>query len=157
MLRTENSTNTKIYGVELKSEWSDGCLRLGGTFGWSEGVSGTAPLNTVEPWKAVAWAGFAGPEENWGLELVGTYVAAKTEAKITGDLPATDDFFLLDLIGHYHLSDRMILRGGVRNLLDQEYVLWARANRGSGHAGGVTSGIDTQPGINGFLGFEITF
>ena len=58
------------------------CLRLGGTFGWSEGVSGTAPLNTVEPWKAVAWAGFAGPEENWGLELVGTYVAAKTEAKI---------------------------------------------------------------------------
>lgn len=157
VLRTENSTNTKIYGVELKSEWSDGCLRLGGTFGWSEGVSGTAPLNTVEPWKAVAWAGFSGPEENWGLELVGTYVAAKTEAKITGDLPATDDFFLLDLIGHYHLSDRMILRGGVRNLLDQEYVLWARANRGSGHAGGVTSGIDTQPGINGFLGFEITF
>lgn len=157
VLRTENSTNTQIYGVELKSEWSDGCLRLGGTFGWSEGVSGTAPLNTVEPWKAVAWAGFSGPEENWGLELVGTYVAAKTEAKITGDLPATDDFFLLDLIGHYHLSDRMILRGGVRNLLDQEYVLWARANRGSGHAGGVTSGIDTQPGINGFLGFEITF
>jgi outer membrane receptor protein involved in Fe transport len=91
------------------------------------------------------------------MELAGTYVAAKPEAKITGDLPSTDDFFLLDLIGHYRFSDRATLRGGVRNLLDQEYVLWARANRGSGHAGGVTSGIDTQPGVNGFLAFEITF
>ena len=157
VLRTENATNTKIYGVELKSEWSVGCLRLGGTFGWSEGVSGAAPLNTVEPWKAVAWAGFTGPDDKWGMELAGTYVAAKPEAKITGDLPATDDFFLLDLIGHYRFSDRATLRGGVRNLLDQEYVLWARANRGSGHAGGVTSGIDTQPGVNGFLALEITF
>jgi hemoglobin/transferrin/lactoferrin receptor protein len=91
------------------------------------------------------------------MELAGTYVAAKPEAKITGDLPATDNFFLLDLIGYYRFSDRATLRGGVRNLLDQEYVLWARANRGSGHAGGITSGIDTQPGVNGFLAFEITF
>ena len=157
VLRTENSRNTEVYGVELKNEWSDGGLRLGGTFGWSEGASGTAPLNTVGPWKAVAWVGFAEPEEKWGLELVGTYVAAKPESKITGDLPATNDFFLLDLIGHYRFSDRVIMRGGVRNLLDQEYVLWSRANRGSGHAGGVTSGIDTQPGVNGFLTFEITF
>ena len=157
VLRTENSRDTEVYGLELKNEWSDGCLRLGGTFGWSEGVSGIAPLNTVEPWKAVAWVGFAEPEEKWGLELVGTYVAAKPESKITGDLPATHDFFLLDLIGHHRFSDRVIMRGGVRNLLDQEYVLWSRANRGSGHAGGVTSGIDTQPGVNGFLAVEIVF
>lgn len=157
VLRTENSLNTKVYGVEVKSEWSEGYLRLGGTFGWSEGVSGAVPLNTVEPWKAVAWVGCAAPEGKWGLELAGTYVATKPQSKITGDLPATDDFFLLDLIGYYRFSDNVIMRSGVRNLLDQEYVLWARANRGSGHAGGVTTGIDTQPGINGFLALEITF
>lgn len=157
VLRTQNTENAEIYGIELKTEWDDDMFRFGGTFAWSEGSSNAGPLNTVEPWKAVAWLGYDAPGKKWGVELAGTYVAAKSESEITGDLPATDDFFLLDITGHYRFSENVVVRGGLRNLLDQEYVLWARANRGGGHAGGVTTGIDTQPGVNGFLSLEITF
>lgn len=157
VLTTRNTRKASVHGLELKTEWTGYAFRVGGTFAWSQGESDDGPLNTVEPWKAVAWLGYDDPGEKWGAELAGTYVAAKRASEITGDLPATDDFFLLDLIGHYRLNDRLVLRGGLRNILDQEYVLWARANRGGGHAGGVTTGLDTQPGINGFLAFEITF
>ena len=157
VLTTRNTRNAEIYGVELKSEWRSDRFHAGGSFAWSEGDSDAGPLNTVEPWKAVAWAGYDAPDGKWGLELAGTYVAEKSASDISGDLPATDDFFLLDAIAYYRFSDQLVLRGGMRNLLDQEYVLWARANRGAGHAGGVTTGIDTQPGINGFLSLEMTF
>lgn len=157
VLTTRNTRNAEIYGVELKTEWRAVRWHAGGSFAWSEGQSDAGPLNSVEPWKAVAWAGYDAPDEKWGLELAGTYVAGKSASDISGDLPATDDFFLLDAIAYYRFSDHCVLRGGVRNILDQEYVLWARANRGSGHAGGVTTGIDTQPGINGFLSLELTF
>jgi hemoglobin/transferrin/lactoferrin receptor protein len=157
VLTTRNTRNAEVYGVELRTEWRDEVWHAGGSFAWSEGESDQGPLNTVEPWKAVGWAGYDAPGQKWGVELAGTYVAAKNASEISGDLPETDDFFLLDLIGYYRFNDHMVLRGGMRNLLDQEYVLWARANRGSGHAGGVTTGIDTQPGVNGFLAFEITY
>lgn len=157
VLQTQNTRNAEIYGVELKTEWVADHLRVGGSFAWSEGTSDAGPLNTVEPWKAVAFLGYDAPDEKWGFEVAGTYVAAKLASQITGDLPATDDFFLLDLNAYYRFSENVVLRGGVRNLLDQEYILWARANRGGGHAGGVTTGLDTQPGINGFMSVELTF
>lgn len=157
VLTTRNTSRAEVYGLELKTEWTGYAFRAGGTFAWSQGESDDGPLNTVEPWKAVAWLGYDDPDEKWGVELAGTYVAPKRASEITGDLPATDDFFLLDVVGYYRFNDRMVLRGGLRNLLDQEYVLWARANRGGGHAGGVTTGLDTQPGLNGFLSFEVSF
>ena len=76
---------------------------------------------------------------------------------ISGDLTPTDDYFLLDLTGYYQLSDNLTFRGGVKNILDQEYLLWSRSNRGAGHAGGASSSRDTQPGINGFLSLELSF
>ena len=107
--------------------------------------------------KAVAYLGYDAPEEQWGFELAGTYVAAKSQSQITGDIPGSEDFFLLDLNGYYQVSENVVLRGGVRNILDQEYILWARANRGGGHGGGGGNGLDTQPGINGFISVEVTF
>ena len=157
ILTTQNTRNAEIYGVELRTEWKGYAFRAGGTFSWSEGESDDGPLNTVEPWKAVAWVGYDDRNQKCGVELAGTYVAAKSASDITGEIAPTDDFFLLDAVAYYRFNERMVLRGGVRNILDQEYVLWARANRGSGHAGGVTTGLDTQPGINGFFAFEVTF
>ena len=157
VLQTQNTRNAEVYGLEFRTEWTSDYLRVGGSFAWSKGTSDEGPLNTVEPWKAVVYAGYDAPEEKWGIELAGTYVAEKSVSQITGDLPATDDFFLLDLNGYYRFTENIVMRGGIRNLLDQEYILWARANRGGGHAGGVTTGLDTQPGINGFLSVEFRF
>ncbi|MEJ6580488.1 MAG: TonB-dependent receptor [Akkermansiaceae bacterium] len=68
-----------------------------------------------------------------------------------------DDYLLVDLTGYYRVSDNVVFRGGVKNLLDQEYVLWSRANRGAGHGGGVSNSRDTQPGINAFVSLEFEF
>lgn len=157
VLQTQNTRNAEIYGAELKTEWHANGVRAGGSFAWSEGSGDGEPLNTVEPWKAVAWLAYDAPEEQWGIELAGTYVAAKSDSKISGDFAATDNFLLLDLTGYYRLSETLTLRGGLKNLLDQEYVLWSRANRGSGHGGGVTNSRDTQPGINGFVSLAFDF
>ncbi|YCM45844.1 TonB-dependent receptor [Verrucomicrobiaceae bacterium 227] len=157
VLRTQNTRNAEVYGIEMKSEWSSDQVRVGGSFAWSEGMSDDGPLNTVEPWKAVAYLGYDQADEKFGFELAGTYVAAKSSSDISGDLPATDDYFLVDLTGYYRLSENVVFRGGVKNILDQEYVLWSRANRGAGHEGGVSNSRDTQPGINGFVSLEFEF
>jgi len=157
VLRTQNTRNVEIYGVEIKTEWASDQFRVGGSFAWSEGSSDDGPLNTIEPVKAVAYLGYDGPDEKWGVELVGTYVAAKNASEITGDLAPTEDYFLLDLTGYYQISENVTFRGGLKNLLDQEYVLWSRANRGGGHAGGPSNSRDTQPGFNGFVSLELEF
>ncbi len=167
--RTVNRDEATIYGIELQTEaqlgqWNpalDG-FRVGASFSWAEGttdspVDGEQPLNTIEPWKANLWVGYLNPEDQWGVELFATYFAAKDQDDIAGDIPATDAYTLVDLTGFYRLGENSVLRGGVRNLLDQEYVIWSRANRGSGHNGGARNGRFTQPGINAFLGLEFEF
>lgn len=156
VLRTENTRDAEIYGVELKTEWQGERFRSGASFAWSEGSADGGPLNTVEPLKAVAWLGYDHPDEQWGLELSSTFVGAKTRSQISGDLAPTDSYFLVDLTAYYQLSDNIVLRGGVKNLLDEQYILWSRANRGGGH-NGVTNSRDTQPGINGFVSISFDF
>ncbi|MGC6459417.1 MAG: TonB-dependent receptor domain-containing protein [Akkermansiaceae bacterium] len=155
VLRTQNTQNVDIFGLELKTEWSNGSYCYGGAFSWAEGDSDDAPLNTIDPWKLVGWAGYNAPSEKWGVELAGTLVGAKRASQISGDIPPTDSYFLLDLTGYYHLNDNVTLRAGIKNILDEEYVLWSRSNRGSGHNGSATNSRDTQPGINGFLSVNI--
>ncbi len=157
VLRTQNTANAEVYGIEIKTEWASDQFRIGGSFAWSEGTSDDGPLNTVEPIKAVAYFGYTAPDDEWGFELSGTYVAAKKASDITGDLAPTDDYFLLDLTGHYQVTENITFRGGLKNLLDQEYILWSRANRGSGHNGGAGTSINTQPGLNGFVSLEFEF
>ena len=158
VLTTRNTRNAETYGIEIKSEWTpEGPFSGGGSLAWSRGRSDDGPLNSVDPWKAVAYLAYDDPENKWGLELSGTYVAPKYSSDITGDLDSTEDYFLLDLTGYYQVNDSITIRGGLKNILDQDYVLWSRANRGSGHTGGVTSNTDTQPGINGFLSIHAEF
>ena len=159
--RTENARDAEIYGAELKVDWDlgeqysrfDG-LSLGGSFAYSRGTSEGEPLNSVEPWKAVGYLGYENPEATWGIELSGTYLDGKSSSQISGNLNPTDSYFLVDLIGYYHINENVTLRAGLKNLLDEEYVLWSRANRGSGHAGGSASSRDTQPGLNGLIALE---
>ena len=159
--RTENARDAEIYGMELKFDWELGeqydrfsGLSLGGSFAYSRGTSEDEPLNSVEPWKTVGYLAYENPEATWGFELSGTYLDGKDASQISGDLAPTDSYFLVDLIGYYHINDQVTLRAGLKNLLDEEYVLWSRANRGGGHDGG-SSSLDTQPGLNAFIALEL--
>lgn len=158
VFQTANVGGAEIYGFEVKSDWQiDDQWSLGGAFAWSRGTSEEGPLNSVEPWKAVSYLSYQAPSENWGLELAGTYVDGKSASDITGDLNSTEAYLLLDLTGYYDVTDHFRVRGGLKNLLNEEYVLWSRSNRGSGHAGGGVNSRDTQPGLNGFFSLELEF
>lgn len=167
--RTENRNSAEIYGIEGRFDWRPYATNatasgfvVGGSFAWSRGftkdeLGQRSPLNTVEPWKTTLWTGYDDPDGRWGVNLTASYFAPKRSRDISGAIDPVDGYFLVDLVGHLRLHENLTIRGGLQNLLDEEYVLWARANRGSGHNGGITTGLDTQPGINGFLALELRF
>jgi len=172
ILQAQNVGEVEIYGLETKCSWAIGedfgaltGLTIGGSFSIANGdvlspseVAG--PLNTVEPWKATAWISYDHPSERFGANLTATYAVGLDENDInealsnSGDISETDDYLLVDLTGYVQLTDNLSLRGGIKNLLDQEYVLSSRAVRGSGHNGGALTDLDNQPGINGFVALE---
>ena len=173
ILQTENVGEVEIFGFESSGSWAIGedfsffeGFTLGGSFSIGSGevlspsdVAG--PLNTVEPWKASGWLSYDHPSESWGLNLTATYANGLEEGDINpqlanaGGISETEDYLLLDLLGYVKINDHLSLRGGVKNLLDQEYVLPSRAVRGSGHNGGALTAQDNQPGINGFVALEL--
>lgn len=64
----------------------------------------------------------------------------------------------MDLTAHCQISENLRLRGGVSNLLDEEYLLWATARRGTGHGGNdLPNSFFSQPGRAFFLSCDFTF
>ncbi|WP_411846161.1 TonB-dependent hemoglobin/transferrin/lactoferrin family receptor [Roseibacillus persicicus] len=174
-LTTVNRGEVEIYGLEFSADWNLGeqfsfleGLTVGGSLSWSEGHaddgegSGDEPLNSIEPWKSVAYLAYHSPSEKWGSTLTATYAAAKDLSDIddsdgTDFLPA-DSWLTLDLTAYYQLSENVRLRGGISNLLDEDYILWATARRGTGHGGnGLPNSFYTQPGRAFFLSCDLTF
>ncbi|MGJ8724440.1 MAG: TonB-dependent hemoglobin/transferrin/lactoferrin family receptor [Roseibacillus sp.] len=171
ILQTRNLAEAEIYGVEFKSDWRVGeqfdslqGLSVGGSLAWSEGryddgINGDAPLNSIEPWKAVGYLSYDHPDEKWGARLTATYSAAKEDSDIDGDssIPA-DSWLTLDFAASYQLGEGVTLRGGVANLLDEEYILWSNARRGNGHGSTeLPNSFFTQPGRTFFVACDIAF
>jgi hemoglobin/transferrin/lactoferrin receptor protein len=165
VLNTVNRGNSEIYGVELSWDWriSETLLGVegfesGANFGWTEGedTDTSEPLNSIDPWKLVAYLGYEEPEKKWGARLTATHISEKGREDISGDLDTVDNVTLFDLVGHVQLSQNWSLRGGINNLTDEEYFLWATARRGGGH-GGEEGGRNTQPGRNLFVSLNANF
>ncbi|MGE9270572.1 MAG: TonB-dependent receptor domain-containing protein [Verrucomicrobiales bacterium] len=164
--QTVNRDEVEIYGIEGKASWHLGDsyplltgVTVGASGSWSEGsvkdpTTGKEPLNTIEPWKATGWIGYLHPSTCWGVNLTCSFHSGKKEDDIAGSYDPTSDYTLLDLNGFVRLTDSCTVRAGINNLLDEEYVLWSRANRGSGHNGTSSTSRDTQPGTNGFVSVE---
>lgn len=168
---TVNLNEVEIYGAEFRWDYlsrsEQGLLpgtEFGLSFSWTRGtqIDINQPLNSIDPWKTVAYAGFQHPSGKWGTRLTGTYHAEKEPDDINqttdaGVLDSVDSVFLLDWNVFYQLNDHWSVNGGVKNLTDEEYFLWATARRGSGHGGGVAASRNTQPGLNGFLSLNAQF
>ncbi len=171
VLTTVNRREVEIYGLEMRWDWrgteSAGTwegTETGLSFAWTEGerTDIDQPLNTVEPWRGVAYLGYASPEQRWGARLTGTFIGEKDEHDIdqttaAGELEGVDSVFLLDATAFVRLNDHLRLSAGVNNLTDEEYFLWTTARRGTGHGSGAGADLNTQPGINGFLSLTAEF
>lgn len=170
VLTTVNRAEVEIYGAELRWDYrSTGASGIptgaesGFSFSWTEGnqTDIDQPLNTVDPWKAVAYLGFRSPENTWGSRLTATFIGEKEVDDINqttdaGAFEPVDSVTLLDWTAFYRLSPHWEINGGIRNLTDETYYLWSTARRGGGH-GVSASDRNTQPGINGFLSLTASF
>lgn len=175
ILTTVNRGEAEIYGFEFTADWLIGesisaleGLALGGSFSWTEGIANDGsgspeqPLNSVEPWRAVSYLAYNSPEEKWGSRLTATYTASKDASDIDfsngSDFLIADSWFTLDLTAYYAISENIRLRSGVTNLLDEEYVLWATARRGTGHGNDILPlSFFSQPGRAFFVSCDFTF
>ena len=160
--QSQNLEGAETYGVEAKAEYrfspgKDG-LSLIGSLAWTEGndFENDQPLDTVEPFKAVAGLRYRAPEDRWGSELVTTFVAANDRAAQTGtDLFIPDSYFTVDLLGYYKFSDKVTLNVGLFNLLDEKYWNWQDVRGLTNTSSDIAR--RTLPGFNATVGLKVVF
>nr|WP_315848426.1 TonB-dependent hemoglobin/transferrin/lactoferrin family receptor [uncultured Rhodoferax sp.] len=152
--QAENRDEASIYGFDISTRlehgvWSPGLQGLYST--WALGVSkGTSKsyylgdtdvdLDSVPPAKAVIGVGFDAPQKAWGLNLTGTFVAAKQavatnrEAYSSGGSLNTatvlfnvPGYSVFDLSGYWQINKTWRMNAGINNLTDRRYWDYASA------------------------------
>jgi hemoglobin/transferrin/lactoferrin receptor protein len=173
---SRNLDKVNIYGIEASWHWNidkklfggvDG-FQIGASAAWTKGRQdtdyGTQPLDSIDPFRFVAYVGYIEPANAWGVRLSATFVAKKSSSEISYTISANgaksysyapvDSAFVVDLAGFYRFNDNWTINVGINNLTDKEYVSWSSA-RVSG--GGMSSKRYAQPGLNGFVALTAKF
>jgi hemoglobin/transferrin/lactoferrin receptor protein len=125
-----NIGSARIYGVELGGEYRfspdpDGFSLLASlAFAQGDDLTTNQPLNTIDPFSAVAGLRYQAPENRWRAELLGTFVGrARVAEGNTNFVP--DAYALVDLIGSYNVTPALGLNLGVYNLFNTEYYQYS--------------------------------
>jgi hemoglobin/transferrin/lactoferrin receptor protein len=125
-----NIGSARIYGVELGGEYRfspgiDGFSLLASlAFAQGDDTTTNRPLNTIDPFSAVAGLRYQAPENLWRAELIGTFAGrARVAEDNTNFVP--DAYALVDAIGAYNITPNLALSLGLYNLLDTEYYQYS--------------------------------
>jgi hemoglobin/transferrin/lactoferrin receptor protein len=135
-----NIAEATIKGIELSNslDWHEIANLPKGTTtrfvaAYTDGESGDGkPLNSVNPWNAVAAINYDSPNTLWGTSLKVNYTAKKSNNDINsdGDNGGTSDQVelpsatVVDLTAYYKPMKDLTVRAGVMNLTNEEYHLW---------------------------------
>lgn len=151
--QSQNIGGVTIYGIEahgtLGLDFIVPGLRIDGALAWGVGNDDETnqPLNSVMPPEAVVGLGYRAPNGRWGLQLLGTFVRAKTRVnESVASQFKTPGYATLDLLGNIHLTGNMKLVVGLFNLTDRKYWRWSSV-RGR-PAGDPLIDRFSQPGFN---------
>jgi len=150
--QSRNAASARIYGLEASGEYrfqpgNEGFSLLA-SLGFAVGDDLTAdrPLNTINPFKAVAGLRYRGAEERWGAELIGSFVGTP---RAPGDTPLLipDGYVTVDLLGFVQFSPQVRLNVGVFNLFNTQYFEYADLRN---FAAADRFRVDSlaQPGVN---------
>ncbi len=135
LFQSQNREEARIYGGELRARTD-----LGRFFpsldGWSmksalglvrgDDTRRDEPLNGIEPDRAVLGVEYRAPDDGWRVELVGTFSESKDRVDDTaGELFRPGGYGVVDLLGHFRLSDNVRVNWGVFNLFDRRYWQWS--------------------------------
>ncbi len=162
--QSQNIRDAEISGIEAKSEYwfnnrSDGFSLLG-LIAFAQGTNNQTnqPLDSIDPLKAVVGLRYRAPVDRWGVELVTSLVAGKTNVANStlqpgqatlqpGQTPfSPGGYTTLDLLGYYNFDSATKLNVGVFNLTNAQYF------RSSDTRGLLSTdrnlALFTQPGIS---------
>lgn len=128
LFQSRNIAKARIYGVELSGQYrfspKPHGLSLLASLGWTVGDNLTTdqPLDSVEPFKAVVGLRYRAPEDRWGAELIGSFVA---KPRLSDSRPASSftpsAYTVVDLTGFYNITPLISFNVGVFNLFNAEY------------------------------------
>lgn len=159
-----NVAAARISGYEISSRWHllppnadvRTRLQLIATVGqaWGENRTTGDSLASISPLKAVGGLSWEAADGKWNVLLTATY-RAKHHEPPPETLFVPDASLVWDLSGSYHVTDWLLLEGGVRNLTDERYHLWANSNQGIHFADDPDR--STLPGRNFFAGVRVRF
>lgn len=170
ILTTMNRGKAEIFGFE-----TGGVLELGGLWskaeGWEVGLStgktvgidreADTWINSVEPWKTVAFIGYDDPEGRFGARMTGVYtdkVTRVNDETDQGEFYRPPSWFTLDLAAYWKPSETLTLHAGLNNIFDEKYWNWGSVRRGNGHLGGNSvTDRSTAPGRNFSISLTKTF
>jgi len=171
ILTTLNRGRADIYGFELSGIWNLGhwvTEAEGWQFGLSTGKSvginrsENTWLNTVGPWKTIAFIGYEDPDGRFGARLTGIYTDEVTRVDdvntTQGAFYRPPAWFTLDLAVFWQPTDSLSIHAALNNIFDEKYWNWGSVRRGGGHLGGTSvSERSTAPGRNFSISLTKTF
>ncbi len=170
VFQSTNIDQAEIFGATLTTEWPLGIYRedlegLSFLFGFAvaqgNDLQNGQPLDSVDPWKLRT--GLRYRRDNWGVDLIHTYVGAKS--RVSNNVVNqfhTPEFNTVDVVGHYKINEHATISLGIYNLTDEKYWMWQDV-RGINNVGNAPTGLGnqidlfTQPGINFRTSVTISF
>lgn len=143
--QARNLEEAEIKGFEFKAQYqlaalSDSLkgaqLRLAYAYADGENKENNQALNSIDPQQLVFGLGFAPSNDRWSIETVVTASDRKDATQIDSSSlqergePAvepfeTPSFVVLDIIGHYNISDQVSLNWGIFNATDKLHYRWS--------------------------------
>ena len=182
VFQTKNVSEAEIYGLEIKAAYrfnsQPGGFALRGGLGFQVGndLTEDRPLSTVGPLQAVLGLGYKSPNDKWGAELVGTFVAKAREQEsfvnprsiVVGQPESSrtlidpyepEGYALVDMIGYYKINPNLTLTAGVYNIFDAEYYQYSDVSSldTNSRVFEAQRGRYAQPGTNFAVGLNWSF
>lgn len=156
-----NLASANIRGVEAKAEWQiDPRWTLNGGIGWSRGDSDSAgvsaPLDTIQPWRAVL--GLRYDTAVWGVRATLLHSQGKDADRIAPAAAAPfapGAYSVLDLGFTWKPLPDLTITANLNNVFDQKYWRWSDV-RGVPDASTVKDNY-TAPGRNAQIALRYAF
>ncbi|NJL89091.1 MAG: TonB-dependent hemoglobin/transferrin/lactoferrin family receptor [Coleofasciculaceae cyanobacterium SM2_1_6] len=132
LFQSQNIGQARTYGLELGGEYRFSPeihgFSLLASLGWTVGddLTENQPLESVDPFRAVVGLRYRAPEDQWGAELISSFVA---NPRLRSDRPTNSytpsGYTVVDLVGYYNFTPLVTLNVGVFNLLNSQYFLYS--------------------------------
>lgn len=143
--QARNLSQARIQGFELKANYDIGAwlpalkgFKMRAAYAYAEGeeTDTNIPINTINPQQLVLGVGYFPDSKKWGVESVLTLVDRKDAKDIDASSLQSDGtpevlpfeapgYGVIDVIGHYQLTDKARFNLGIFNLTDKKVTSWS--------------------------------